>query len=402
MRDSTYSNSRMFELIGKAGVDYVYTTNNSVHTNALGAHLGLRGQVNLSRFGYFYLEPMVGLYSDKIAQESNWRGYRFAAPWLPDWAIVCRNTRPMVCLKRRTLPQPHLRESHRRSFVTASEQRFANEICRRTCRWLHRQMVLPLFGSALGALASTYKQEGHQHVKALNASVGYLWNMHNTFGGYDPNRTFWVNAVADASINASASGDGRKLSPGFGAGLQANFHLAHGVDFFIEPRVDAYKKGYAAYGPVMKKLNAAGSIMAGLTFMQGGDTRTQLARNDDFKQETAYDHLFLEAGIGGALPGTSSAAGHPFTYVRPAAFMGVGKWFNATSGVRLWGQAAQIEGREDDRVKTVSVGADYLWNINNAFHGYDPDRRFELIGSLGANLPCTAERTRFIQDSKLV
>lgn len=88
--------------------------------------------------------------------------------------------------------------------------------------------------------------------------------------------------------------------------------------------MDAYKKGYAAYGPVMKKLNAAGSIMAGLTFMQGGDTRTQLARNDDFKQETAYDHLFLEAGIGGALPGTSSAAGHPFTYVRPAAFMGVG------------------------------------------------------------------------------
>ena len=66
--------------------------------------------------------------------------------------------------------------------------------------------------------------------------------------------------------------------------------------------------------------------------------------------------------------------------------MGVGKWFNATSGVRLWGQAAQIEGLEDDRVKTVSVGADYLWNINTAFHGYDPDRRFELIGSLGANL----------------
>ena len=60
----------MFELIGKAGVDYVYTTNNGVHKNALGAHLGLRGQVNLSRFGYFYLEPMVGLYSDKITQES--------------------------------------------------------------------------------------------------------------------------------------------------------------------------------------------------------------------------------------------------------------------------------------------------------------------------------------------
>ena len=109
----------------------------------------------------------------------------------------------------------------------------------------------PYSGVRLGALASTYKQEGHQHVKALNASVGYLWNMHNTFGGYDPNRTFWVNAVADASINASASGDGRKLSPGFGAGLQANFHLAHGVDFFIEPRVDAYKKGHQHRHPQM-------------------------------------------------------------------------------------------------------------------------------------------------------
>lgn len=387
MRDSTYSNSRMFELIGKAGVDYVYTTNNGVHTNALGAHLGLRGQVNLSRFGYFYLEPMVGLYSDKITQESNWRGYRFAASVAAGLGYR---------LQEHTANGVFEDDGHflNHTFVSltggpssllqssGSQTKYAGaRVGGYIGKWFS-----PYSGVRLGALASTYKQEGHQHVKALNASVGYLWNMHNTFGGYDPNRTFWVNAVADASINASASGDGRKLSPGFGAGLQANFHLAHGVDFFIEPRVDAYKKGYAAYGPVMKKLNAAGSIMAGLSFMQGGDTRTQLARNDDFKQETAYDHLFLEAGIGGALPGTSSAAGHPFTYVRPAAFMGVGKWFNATSGVRLWGQAAQIEGREDDRVKTVSVGADYLWNINNAFHGYDPDRRFELIGSLGANL----------------
>lgn len=388
LRDSTYSNPRTFELIGDMGVDYIYTSNNGNHQNALGAHLGLRGQVNVSRFGYLYVEPMIGLYSDKITNESNWRGYRFAASIAAGLGY-------------------RLQEGHRSSTAFEDDGHFLNHTFisftggpsailqnggsqtkysgGRAGAYIGKWFN-PYSGLRLGAMASTYKQEDHQRVKALNASIGYLWNMHNTFGGYDPDRTFWINAVADASINASASGDGRHLTPGIGAGLQGNFHLGKGVDFYLEPRVDAYKKEYAVYAPTMKKLNVAGSIMAGLTFTQGGDTRTQLARNDDFKAVTPYDHLFIEAGAGLSLPGISSAVSHPFTYTRPAAFVGIGKWFNATSGVRLWGQFAQIEGRENDRVKTVSAGADYLWNINNAFHGYDPDRHFELIGELGANL----------------
>ena len=388
LRDSTYSRPRTLEFIGDMGVDYINASKNGAHQNVLGAHLGLRGQVNVSRFGYLYVEPMIGIYSDKITNESNWRGYRFAASVAAGLGYR---------LQEKSSSTSAFEDDGNflnHTFVSltggpsallqngGSQTKYAGgRVGGYIGKWFN-----PYSGLRLGALASTYKQEGHQRVKALNASIGYLWNMHNTFGGYDPDRTFWINAVADASINASASGDGHKLTPGFGAGLQANFHLAKGTDFFVEPRVDAYKKEYAVYGPTIKKLNAAGSIMAGLTFTQGGDTRTQLTRNDNFESLTPYDHLFIEAGAGGALAGTSSNVSHPFSHIRPAAFVGIGKWFNATSGVRLWGQFAQIEAQDDNRVKTVSAGADYLWNINNAFHGYDPDRRFELIGSLGANL----------------
>lgn len=388
LRDSTYANPRRFELVSNVGVDFLNSSLDSKNENVLGAHLGLRGQVNFSRFGYFYLEPAIGLYSDKVTHESNWRGYRFAASLSAGLGYRLQGGSSSTSQFE---DDGHFLNHTFISFTGGpsallqnggSQTKYAGGRAGGYIgKWFN-----PYSGVRLGAMASTYKQEGHQRVKALGLSAGYLWNMHNTFGGYDPDRIFWINAVADASVNASSSGDGRKLTPGIGAGLQGNFHLAKGVDFFVEPRVDAYKDEYAVYGPSIKKMNVAGSIMAGLTFTQGADTRTQLARNDDYASLTPYDHLFIEAGVGGALPMVTSAVKHPFSTVRPAAFVGVGKWFNATSGVRLWGQIAQIEGQTDNRVKTGSVGVDYLWNINNAFHGYNPDRHFELIGSLGANL----------------
>ncbi|BDW78879.1 hypothetical protein BFINE_46740 [Bacteroides finegoldii DSM 17565] len=39
---------------------------------------------------------------------------------------------------------------------------------------------------------------------------------------------------------------------------------------------------------------------------------------------------------------------------------------------------------------TVTGGLDYLWNITSTMSGYDPERIFELIGSVGFNLAYTS------------
>lgn len=43
------------------------------------------------------------------------------------------------------------------------------------------------------------------------------------------------------------------------------------------------------------------------------------------------------------------------------------------------------------RHASVSGGLDYLWNITSTMSGYNPDRIFDLIGSVGVNLAYTSK-----------
>lgn len=389
-RDSTYANQKAFEVIGVAGVDFYRASQDGESANALGLHLGLRGQARLSDYTYFYIEPRLGVYSDNVLLEDSWRGYRFAASLMAGFGY---RVSPSTRAARQSVP--YLTSGHflDDTFVSVSggpsalvkndgstKDYFGGKVSGYLGKWFN-----PYIGVRLGAHAGYYKQAGNTHVKALGLSAGVLWNMRNTFMGYNPDRRFWINAVADASLNGSGSGDGKKFTPGIGGGLQFNVRLGKGVDFYLEPRVDVYGKDFAYYTASSASYDAAASLMAGLTFHQNLDTRTQLRRNDDFKQQTAYDNLFFEAGAGGALPVSKRAYGNAFSYLRPKVFVGVGKWFTATDGLRLWVEASQYQTSVNNRIKTTAVGVDYLWNITNAFHGYIPDRPFELVGAIGVN-----------------
>ena len=66
-RGTTY-NPRTFELYGIAGVDIATSRHEGNAEYGMGAHIGLRGQVALSPFTYLYIEPKVGLMSDRLSQ----------------------------------------------------------------------------------------------------------------------------------------------------------------------------------------------------------------------------------------------------------------------------------------------------------------------------------------------
>ena len=90
--------------------------------------------------------------------------------------------------------------------------------------------------------------KNNNKVKAIGAGLDYMLNMHNAFGGYNPDRRFWVNALAGVSYNYTSVYPGiHGHAFGYGGGLQANVRLSRDIDFVVEPRVDFYGNSYAPY-----------------------------------------------------------------------------------------------------------------------------------------------------------
>ena len=74
----------------------------------------------------------------------------------------------------------------------------------------------------------------------------------------------------------------------------------------------------------------------------------------------------------------------------PQASVSIGKWLSPYSGLRLVGTGGfftnyVVPGSvKAGKLRHVSVsgGLDYLWNITSTMSGYNPDRIFDLIGSV--------------------
>lgn len=383
---------RPFEVYGIAGAGFAYSHNKKNTQHGLEAHIGLRGQLATSSYTYLYLEPRVGLVQDDISQVDTWHKFRPEA----DLSFGLGYRFPEG--GRRHVQAADSARQHVRwidgFFVSAmgGPLFFANSM---PSSWKHNsggrgafsigKWFGPYSALRLTGNATTLKQTGSKRVTAGGLQLDYLVNLHNAFGGINPSRHFWVNGVAGVSGNLSSVGDGRSLSLGVGGGLQANVRLSRSLDFFLEPRVDAYRTDYAP------QLNTAGSwdvtaaLLAGVTYTYH-DRGAASRANDPFEQLTWHDHTFIEGGIGGNIPLNRHDRGSSLSSVRPQAYAAFGKWFTPLHGARLWSMLGQTEYNRDgatERYKHMSAGVDYLFNFTNAFFGYRLGRPFELTGGLG-------------------
>ncbi len=385
-KDSTYKQPKSFEVYGVAGVDYYVSAKETPEKTAWGMHIGLRGQKNFSNATYAYLEGRAGIFSDNLVGIDSWRNYRLGATLMAGlgYRLTPGTNMGQYTKSGHFLDDTFISVAAGPSFFLKSDPALWKDYMGlRTSAYIGKWFNATS-GVRLGAHATALKQPEHPALRAISVSAGYMWNMHNTFIGYNPTRSFWLNAVADISLNASSSKAGKDLTPGIGAGLQANFRLTKGLEFFLEPRIDVFDQKYATFTNTMSNYDMTPSLMAGLTLRQGRDTKQQLKRNDDFENAHAFDNLFIEGSLGLGKIVTAYNVKHPNSNLRPQARIGVGKWFSATSGVRIWADAAQYQ-INGERPKAFTAGADYIWNITNAFHGYVPERRFEIIGALGLN-----------------
>ena len=393
-----YAPSR-FELYGVAGIGYNYSHNGGVDEHGVDVHVGLRGQMALSSFTYVYAEPRISIMDDDVPQSPSWHGYRPVASVSAGLGYRLPDTRSHAVGNRShggwtdglflgIMGGPTmLLNSNPSSWGHDAGLRLAGSVG----KWFGQT-----HGVRLTVNGSYFRQRYYDRVKAVGAQMDYLLNLHNAFGGYNPDRWFWLNAVAGFSYNYSSvcSGSGHKTFGG-GGGLQANVRLSRNVNFVLEPRLDLYGQYYAPQRTSFSNHDVMGSILGGVVYTW--NTRKALPeRAKSFEAGPWYDHIFVEAGFGANVPVFTSAVRHVGNYARPSLYMAVGKWFTPLHGVRLWSQVAQTQydADRDGRYKHVEVGADYVFNFTNALYGYRPGRRTEFTGALGANLARRQQDTR--------
>lgn len=384
---------RKVEFYGIAGIDYSLSRNKGQNDHGLGAHLALRSQVAMSPYTYFYIEPRIGVQQDDVSQSYNFHGYRPVAS-----ASLGFGYRMPEATYR-----THLSDS------TNTEKKWTDGLFvslaggplflanAHPSSWKHNmggRMTLgigkwfnPYHALRLTANGTTFKQQSDNRVKAFGLQADYLLNLHNAFGGINPERRFWINGVAGLSWNTSRdTHSSRNNSLGIGVGLQGNVRLSRDLDFTLEPRIDTYRNDYAPRLSTVNDWDVIPAFLAGLTYTYHDRTATRPA-SDPFEQTIWHDHMFVEMGIGGNIPISKSGIRYPFDYIRPQAYVALGKWFTPVHGLRLWSQLAQTEtDQQPTRYKHFDFGADYMVSLTNAFYGYRIDRPFDFSASAGVNL----------------
>lgn len=385
-----YEKRKRIEFYGVAGVDAYSSKSEDIHDMAFGLHLGLRAQAFLSPYTYFYIEPRLGANSKELVHANTWHKSVFSASALAGfgYALAPIDVRRKEEYSTGTsfLDNTFFSLSGGPSMLFNLENSGSTSDHIGGSAFLHfGKWFNPYSALRIGLGAAVNRQPEDSNVKALSAKVGYMWNMHNTFGGYNPERRFWINTVADLSAHLSTSGHGKKSSFGIGAGLQPNVRVANGIELFLEPRIDAYTKDYASSVGKTKDLDLTASVLAGIAFRQGMDSKEQLLRNDNFENKTPYDHLFFDLSSSLFLPLANGQGSNTFSHLGAGFYAGLGKWFNATSGLRLWAEFGRFEDFRSKDIDMMNLGLDYMWNLSNALHGYNADRRCELIASAGVN-----------------
>ena len=413
-----YDKHKDLEFYGIVGLDFNYSQTQSGlvpkedhgRKFSFGAHFGVRAQYHLSDYTYAYVEPRLGFYGKNLIHLDNDRGF------YPVGSVMAGLGYRMRPADVRRPMGENYRAAHDGSFLNdmflslsggpslglakrggGFENNFGGRIALSGGKWFtykHGVRLTAQMSKSRNGAATLYKK-----YKGLSVGADYMLNLHNAFGGYNPDRRFWLTGTAGFSLNATSGDYGHQLTPGFGAGVQANVRIAHGTDFFLEPRIDFYGNDYASNICATQNMDAVFSLMAGFTIHQGLNTYEQRARNKEyFHMRKWWDKLEFEAGFAPLLPISSRSFDRIAKNITPKAFMGVGKWFTATSGARLWAEAGRISAGDDQDRKhdMIGFGLDYMWNATNTFHGYNPDRRAELITTLGVNYNRLNKRGGFV------
>ena len=393
-----YEKAKPFEIYGVAGMNLYGVRNAGNNAFAWGTHLGLRGQLRLSDYTYLYVEPRAGLYSENLFRMDTWRKYRLAASLSAGVGYRLQGHRPGgekyedsgsffddMFFSIAGGPAALVGSS-----LSSVKDNLGARASISIGKWFD-----PYNGLRLGANAAVHRQKGESSNKVVGLGLEYMLNLHNLFGGYNPGRRFWIDALAGGAMSYSGCGvNKQKLSFGLSAAMQANCALNDNVNLFIEPRAEVHQEDFAQLSSSVGKWDVFPSAMLGVTFRNGRNTKRYMEEAEEFSRNGWEDHLFVEGSFGLRMPVTSHTINSPKEYIRYEGRAGIGKWLSPSSGARLWGEAGGMR-TYSQTWNTISIGADYVWNVLNTFRGYKSDRHFEVDAALGFNVMRRTATRRF-------
>ncbi len=390
----TYTPKR-FEVLGVAGLDILHRSFGNASNFGLGVHVGGRAQYSIPQSIFqIYAEPRLyfmdgrgqGSYTSNMYKSG--MEVLFGLSVLPYQRIIPTGNQAALDDDGHFLnntfiyfaggPQVLLSPLNGTMFNTLGARAQGG-----IGKWFNRG-----YGARLSGYTNFLQEKDDAKNKGFGISADAMIDLTYLNEGYNPHRRFWINGMIGASLALHKhEGIEKLITYGFGAGLQPNFRLREGISFFVEPRIDVLNNKNSVYGATTSSWAVVPSLLAGVNFMQGGDTNAQRQGNFNFTNQTLYDHLFIDGALGAYFAGGSyrTLLSSPTSQAHPKIYAAIGKWFNATSGMRIWGDINKPRGKtRADHLLTV--GIDYLWNITNTFHGYDPARKFEFQSSLGFNI----------------
>lgn len=244
----------------------------------------------------------------------------------------------------------------------------------------------PVHGLKLGVSFGQRKEHLADKHQFVGVSLDYMMNLSALALKYNPRRTVEFIGVAGLEYQRRFRTSPHANVFGAHIGLQTRFNVSRYTFLYIEPRLGLYSDGVNTRTS-WQRYDWEASVFVGLGYQLSPFGGRYGSKNDS---RYSIDNTFYGI-MGGAnmlfdnlYPRKDCLGGGGSLYF--------GKWASTISGWRFMATAGAFGLKDNGHPKYAIAEVDYLFNINSASKGFNPDSRFNLNVILGPALGFTSRR----------